>query len=340
MTDRAVVLDDVTVDFGSIRALDGINLDGRPRAHRSASSATTAPARPPRSGSPRRCSARTLAGSRILGFDALADPQQVRRRIGVTGQYAGPRRLPHRPGEHRAGRPVARARPTGARERAGELLDRFDLGDLADRRVGSLSGGSRRRIDLAASLVGSPAVLFLDEPTTGLDPVARAGFWAEIVAVAAAGATVVLTTQYLDEADQLADRIAVVDHGRIVATGTPAELKATRRRQGGPCRRPPSTVGIVHASAPRRRTGSRDCTARGDADVPRRRQHPRTAARSRRPRGRLPEPRRRVPPPRPRRSPSMTAITTATDRSCPATANSPPSSPAAFGAAAGCRSCS
>ena len=114
---------------------------------------------------------------------------------------------------------------TDVRRRVGELVDRLSLGDIADRRVGGLSGGSRRRIDLAASLVGSPAVLFLDEPTTGLDPSARNELWDVVAELTGAGATVVLTTQYLEEADRLADDIVVLDHGRVAARGAPAELK-------------------------------------------------------------------------------------------------------------------
>ncbi len=117
-----------------------------------------------------------------------------------------------------------------ARARAEELLDRFDLRDAADRRVGTFSGGMRRRLDLAVGLVTDPPVVFLDEPTTGLDPRSRRDVWASVTALRDAGTTVLLTTQYLDEADALADRVVVIDGGRVVAEGTPGELKA---RVGG-----------------------------------------------------------------------------------------------------------
>ena len=220
----AVSLDDITVDFGSLRALDGVSLAvdegaivgvlGHNGAGKTTAIRVAATLLRPTSGT-----------VRIRGIDALAHPERVRRHIGVTGQYAGlDDYLTGRENLELLGQLVGLGR--AASNRAGELLDRFDLGELADRRVGTLSGGSRRRVDLAASLVGEPAVLFLDEPTTGLDPMARSSFWAEIRRVAAVGTAVVLTTQYLEEADQLADRIAVVDHGRVIATGTPAELKA------------------------------------------------------------------------------------------------------------------
>jgi ABC-2 type transport system ATP-binding protein len=113
----------------------------------------------------------------------------------------------------------------GVSARVGDLIDRLTLDDIADRRVGELSGGSRRRIDLAASMVGSPSVLFLDEPTTGLDPAARAALWDTVAELNGNGATVVLTTQYLEEADRLANEIVLLDHGRVAARGTPRELK-------------------------------------------------------------------------------------------------------------------
>jgi oleandomycin transport system ATP-binding protein len=162
----------------------------------------------------------------VGGFDVQRDAHRVRGLIGVTGQYAsvddgltGTNNLVM------IGRLLGLSRPE-ARARASELLARFDLSDAAARPVKTYSGGMRRRIDLAASLVGRPQVLFLDEPTTGLDPQARSDVWDMIRTLVADGVTVLLTTQYLDEADQLARDIAVIDHGRVIATGTPDQLKA------------------------------------------------------------------------------------------------------------------
>ena len=161
----------------------------------------------------------------VAGHDVVAERKDVRRRISLTGQYAAVDEL-------QTGREnlqmIARLRqlpgaPTKAR--AAELLERFDLVGDADRRVSTYSGGMRRRLDLAAGLIGDPEVLFLDEPTTGLDPRSRRITWQLITELAAAGVTVFLTTQYLEEADSLADRIAVLDGGAIVAEGTAAELK-------------------------------------------------------------------------------------------------------------------
>ena len=161
----------------------------------------------------------------IDGVDAVAHPADVRRRIGVTGQYAGlDDFLTTFENLELVGR-LAGLR-SAARGRAGDLVDRFELHDIASRRVGELSGGTRRRVDLAASLVASPAVLFLDEPTTGLDPAARQALWMVVGELTAAGTTVALTTQYLEEADRLADHVIVLDHGRIAAQGTPAQLKS------------------------------------------------------------------------------------------------------------------
>jgi ABC-2 type transport system ATP-binding protein len=161
----------------------------------------------------------------IEGLDVVVHATEVRRRIGVTGQYAGlDEFLTARENLELIGR-LAGLRRTAARARAEALIDRLGLQEYATRRVGELSGGSRRRVDLAASLVGSPSVLFLDEPTTGLDPIARASLWDVVDELTDAGTTVVLTTQYLEEADRLADHIVVLRRGRVAARGTPAELK-------------------------------------------------------------------------------------------------------------------
>jgi ABC-2 type transport system ATP-binding protein len=160
----------------------------------------------------------------VDGLDVVADARRVRSRIGVTGQYSGlDDFLTGRENLELIGALVGLG--GSSRGRAGDLVTRLDLGDIADRRVGTLSGGSRRRIDLAVSLVCEPSVLFLDEPTTGLDPVARAVLWDIVAELTDRGTTVVLTTQYLDEADRLADDIIVLDHGRVAARGTPAGLK-------------------------------------------------------------------------------------------------------------------
>ena len=162
----------------------------------------------------------------VCGIDVAADPDTVRLRISLTGQAAAvDDMLTGRENLVMLGRLSGLPR-RAARERAAELLDRFDLADAATQRVGTYSGGMRRRLDLALSFVVTPSVLFLDEPTTGLDTRSRRELWDVIRSLARAGTTVFLTTQYLDEADQLADRIAVLDGGRVVATGTPDELKA------------------------------------------------------------------------------------------------------------------
>jgi ABC-2 type transport system ATP-binding protein len=161
----------------------------------------------------------------VAGHDVVAHPARVRRAISLTGQYAALDEL--QTGAENLvmiGRLLELHAPA-ARARARELLTEFDLLDAADRRVGTYSGGMRRRLDLAASLVARPEVIFLDEPTTGLDPRSRQAMWALVAGLAGAGVTVLLTTQYLEEADQLADRIAVLDDGAIVAEGTAEELK-------------------------------------------------------------------------------------------------------------------
>jgi ABC-2 type transport system ATP-binding protein len=163
----------------------------------------------------------------VLGHDVIADPLAVRRRIGLAGQFAAvDEELTGRENVEMVGR-LYRLTPAEARARSAEILERLGLTDIADRRVATYSGGMRRRLDLGASLVGRPPVILLDEPTTGLDPRTRTELWAVVDELRREGTTVLLTTQYLDEADRLAQRIAVVDHGRIVAEGTAAELKAT-----------------------------------------------------------------------------------------------------------------
>jgi ABC-2 type transport system ATP-binding protein len=162
----------------------------------------------------------------VAGHDVVTDAAAVRREIGLTGQFTAiDELLTGRETLHMLGRLLDLGRRE-ARVRADELLARFDLTDAGDRRVSTYSGGMRRRLDLAASLVVSPSVLFLDEPTTGLDPRSRLDVWAAVRELAAGGTTVLLTTQYLEEADSLADRITLIDHGRVVADGTPSELKA------------------------------------------------------------------------------------------------------------------
>lgn len=166
----------------------------------------------------------------VGGYDVVKDPVRVRGMIGLTGQYASvDEDLSGTENLVLIGRLLDLSRPD-AKARAAELLEQFELTDAAGRAVKTYSGGMRRRIDLAASLVGRPQVLYLDEPTTGLDPHARNEVWAVVRRLVAEGSTVLLTTQYLEEADQLADRITVFDHGLVVADGRSDELK---RRVGG-----------------------------------------------------------------------------------------------------------
>jgi ABC-2 type transport system ATP-binding protein len=166
----------------------------------------------------------------IDGIDVVTNPRRARARIGLTGQYAAvDERLTGFENLEHVGRLFHQQRKD-ARERAGELLERFELSDAADRAASTYSGGMRRRLDIAMSLIGRPSVLFLDEPTTGLDPRSRLAMWDLIEELVAAGTTTLLTTQYLDEADRLAHDIAVIDHGLVIERGTPTELKS---RVGG-----------------------------------------------------------------------------------------------------------
>jgi len=166
----------------------------------------------------------------VNGLDVVTQRRQVRRAISLTGQDAALDELQTGTENLRMIGALAGLNRNQTRVRAGELLDRLELVEAADRRVVTYSGGMRRRLDLAAGLLSRPAVMFLDEPTTGLDPRSREQLWQVITEVAASGTTVFLTTQYLAEADRLADRIAIVDHGRLVIEGTPSELK---RQVGG-----------------------------------------------------------------------------------------------------------
>jgi ABC-2 type transport system ATP-binding protein len=209
---QTVVLDGLDLDIaaGSIFALLGPNGAGKTTIVNILATLVTADG----------------GGARVAGHDPARDPDAVRAAIGVTGQFSavdglltGEENLLLMADLHHLSR-------ADGRQRARDLLDRFDLVEAARKPAATYSGGMRRRLDLAMGLVGRPRVLFLDEPTTGLDPRSRRALWQMIRELAATGVTVLLTTQYLEEADQLADRIAVLDHGRIVASGTADELKS------------------------------------------------------------------------------------------------------------------
>ena len=220
----AIEVDGLMKSYGEARVLDGIDL----RVPAGTVFALLGP-----NGAGKTTTVRILAtlvepdrgSARVAGHDVVADRHAVRRRISLTGQYAAiDEPQTGRENLEMMGR-LRRLSRRAARARAGELLERFDLADAGDRRVSSYSGGMRRRLDLAAGLVGSPEVIFLDEPTTGLDPRARQAMWDVVTGLTEAGVTVLLTTQYLDEAERLADTIAVLDKGRIVAEGSARELK-------------------------------------------------------------------------------------------------------------------
>ena len=201
---------DLTVPAGTVLGLLGPNGAGKTTAVRVLTTLLV-----PDSGS-----------ARVAGVDVVAHPEQVRGRIGLSGQYSAvDEHLTGFENLDMVGR-LYRLGKAASRRRGRELLERFDLADAGDRPVKTYSGGMRRRLDLAAALVAEPAVLFLDEPTTGLDPRSRTSMWEVIRELVASGTTLLLTTQYLEEADRLADDIVVIDHGRAIAHGRADELKA------------------------------------------------------------------------------------------------------------------
>jgi len=184
---------------------------------------------------------------RIAGHDVVTDPDGVRAVIGVTGQFSAVDNLLTGAENLQLMADLRHLGREAGRRRVAELLEQFDLTDAAHKLLSTYSGGMRRRLDLAMTLVDQPRVIFLDEPTTGLDPRSRRTMWQIIRELATAGVTILLTTQYLDEADQLADRIAVLDQGRIVAKGTPAELKS--RIPGGHVRLHFADAHLLHSAS-------------------------------------------------------------------------------------------
>jgi ABC-2 type transport system ATP-binding protein len=225
-TGPAIEAEGLVKSFGDTRALDGLDL--------TVPAGTVYGVLGP-NGAGKTTAVRVLATllrpdggrARVFGHDVVEEADAVRARVSLTGQYASvDEDLTGLENLILLGRLLGHRKPA-ARERAEGLLAAFGLTDAAERQVKKYSGGMRRRIDIAASILNTPDLLFLDEPTTGLDPRSRNQVWEIVRAVVAHGTTVLLTTQYLDEADQLAGRIAVVDHGRVIAEGTPGELKAS-----------------------------------------------------------------------------------------------------------------
>jgi ABC-2 type transport system ATP-binding protein len=223
-SEPAIMVDGLRKSFGELNVLAGIDL----RVGRGTIHALLGP-----NGAGKTTLVRILATltrpdagtARVAGFDVTTQRHLVRRSISLTGQYAAVDDLQTGAENLRMMARLVGLSGRAARTRVDELVARFDLVGAAGRRVGTYSGGMRRRLDLAASLVGTPAVIFLDEPTTGLDLPSRQAMWKVITGLADSGVAVLLTTQYLDEADLLADRVAVLDGGRIIADGTAAELK-------------------------------------------------------------------------------------------------------------------
>jgi ABC-2 type transport system ATP-binding protein len=223
-TDAAIEVRGLVKHFGDVRALDGVNLT----AHQGQVVGLLGP-----NGAGKTTLVRVLAtlleadagSARVLGLDVQRDAAALREQIGLAGQYAAvDENLTGLENLTMVGRLYGSPRKS-ANARGNELLERFDLADAAGRPTKTYSGGMRRRLDLAAALVAKPPVLFLDEPTTGLDPRSRLGLWEVIEGLVAEGTTALLTTQYLDEADRLASTITVIDHGRVIAEGTSDQLK-------------------------------------------------------------------------------------------------------------------
>ncbi len=225
MLPLAIEVDGLERRFGTTRAVDGVDLQvprgavygvlGPNGAGKTTTIRVLATLLPPDAGS-----------ARVLGHDVVTEADEVRRRVSLTGQFASvDEDLTGRENLALLARLWGFDRQAG-RRRADELLEAFGLADAATRQVKTYSGGMRRRLDIAASIVVTPELIFLDEPTTGLDPRSRNQVWEIVRALVAEGTTVLLTTQYLDEADQLAERIAVIDHGKVIAEGTGPQLKA------------------------------------------------------------------------------------------------------------------
>ncbi len=257
-TDRpAISVRGLVKSYGEVRALDGIDLE----AERGTVLGILGP-----NGAGKTTAVRVLttllrpdAGSaEVIGYDVVADAPALRAQIGLAGQYAAvDENLTGIENLVMVGRLYGNHRKD-ARKRADELLERFSLTDAGERIVKTYSGGMRRRLDLAAALVANPPVVFLDEPTTGLDPRSRLELWETIEGLVADGTTVLLTTQYLDEADRLADRIAVIDRGRVIADGTSDELK---ERVGG-------LRVEVHVTDPATATAAAEALAPMSAEAP------------------------------------------------------------------------